>query len=169
MTRRDLKISAPLITVVLLAVLCLTKALSPLPGMNPAYYHRKVWESIESLHDYVYTSAHLRPLQDRKSWFEPMKRPHLALWWVPENHLPDVAEAEQRLDHLLEHGHRQRLASRAGCHDAADLLFVFGSKLWPGLSLVRLVCSCRKLALNLPQELIGHRLLANASRSLVAV
>jgi len=24
--------------------------------------------------------------------------------WVPENHLPDVAEAEQRLDHLLQHG-----------------------------------------------------------------
>lgn len=63
-----------------------------------------VWESIESLHDYVYTSAHLRPLQDRMSWFEPMKRAHLALWWVPENHLPDVAAAEQRLDHLLEHG-----------------------------------------------------------------
>jgi len=28
----------------------------------------------------------------------------MALWWVPAGHLPTVAEAEARLEHLRSHG-----------------------------------------------------------------
>jgi len=63
-----------------------------------------VWESLEALQQFVYHSAHVGPLRDRKQWFEPIEGPILALWWIPVGHLPTVAEALERLRHLAEHG-----------------------------------------------------------------
>ena len=63
-----------------------------------------VWESIEALQQFVYRSAHIGPLRDRKQWFEPISGPVLALWWVPAGHIPTVAEAIDRLRHLEAHG-----------------------------------------------------------------
>jgi Domain of unknown function (DUF3291) len=63
-----------------------------------------VWESLDALQHYVYKSAHVGPLRDRKEWFEPIEGPILALWWVPAGHIPTVAEALERLEHLKVHG-----------------------------------------------------------------
>ena len=63
-----------------------------------------LWESLEALQQFVYQSGHIGPLRDRKQWFEPMEGPILALWWVPAGHIPTVAEAKARLDHLKVHG-----------------------------------------------------------------
>lgn len=63
-----------------------------------------VWESLEALQGFVYKSAHVGPLRDRREWFEPIEGPVLALWWVPAGHIPTVAEAKARLQHLHEHG-----------------------------------------------------------------
>jgi hypothetical protein len=63
-----------------------------------------VWESLDALQQFVYRSAHLGPLRDRKQWFEPMEGPILVLWWVPAGHIPSVAEALERLQHLKTHG-----------------------------------------------------------------
>jgi uncharacterized protein DUF3291 len=63
-----------------------------------------VWESLEALQQFVYRSAHVGPLRDRKDWFEPIEGPILALWWVPAGHIPTVDEAKDRLAHLKEHG-----------------------------------------------------------------
>jgi hypothetical protein len=63
-----------------------------------------VWESLEALRQFVYRSAHVGPLRDRKQWFEPAEGPILALWWIPVGHIPTVAEAQERLQHLKEHG-----------------------------------------------------------------
>jgi len=63
-----------------------------------------VWESLGALQAFVYRSAHVAPLRDRKQWFEPMEGPILALWWVPAGHIPSVEEAKERLRHLKEHG-----------------------------------------------------------------
>jgi Domain of unknown function (DUF3291) len=63
-----------------------------------------VWESLESLQQFVYRSAHVAPLRDRKQWFEPMEGPILVLWWIPAGHIPTVAEALERLQYLKEHG-----------------------------------------------------------------
>ena len=62
-----------------------------------------VWESADALWDFVYASDHLAVMRRRREWFEHMKL-FMCLWWVPAGHLPDVAEAEARLDHLREHG-----------------------------------------------------------------
>jgi len=63
-----------------------------------------VWESLEALQQFVYRSDHVAPLRNRQQWFEPMEGPILALWWIPAGHVPTVAEAIERLQHLKEHG-----------------------------------------------------------------
>jgi hypothetical protein len=63
-----------------------------------------VWESLEALRDYVYTSKHIAVFRDRAKWFEKMEKPHYCLWWVPAGHLPSVAEARERLEHYQLHG-----------------------------------------------------------------
>lgn len=63
-----------------------------------------VWESLAALQEYVYRSAHVGPLRDRKQWFEPLDGPILALWWIPVGHIPTVAEAKDRLQQLKERG-----------------------------------------------------------------
>ena len=63
-----------------------------------------VWESLETLQQFVYASAHVGPLRDRKQWFESIEGPILVLWWVPVGHIPTVAEAQERLRRLKERG-----------------------------------------------------------------
>lgn len=63
-----------------------------------------VWESLESLQQFVYKSAHVTPLRSRKQWFEEMDGPILVLWWIPAGQIPTVADARDRLQHLKERG-----------------------------------------------------------------
>ncbi len=64
-----------------------------------------VWTSIEALKDYVFRSDHARFLRRRREWFAPMDDlPVLTMWWVPAGHLPTMAEAKERIEHLAEHG-----------------------------------------------------------------
>jgi uncharacterized protein DUF3291 len=67
-------------------------------------FNMSVWESLESLHAYVYKSEHVSPLRARKQWFRLPTGPHLVLWWIPASHIPGVAEALERLAHLRTHG-----------------------------------------------------------------
>ena len=46
-----------------------------------------VWESFQSLRDYVYSGEYLEALKNKKSWFEKMQGPVLALWWIPAGSL----------------------------------------------------------------------------------
>ena len=39
-----------------------------------------------------------------KQWFESIEGPILVLWWIPARHVPTVAEARERLEHLKERG-----------------------------------------------------------------
>lgn len=64
-----------------------------------------VWESIEALGEFVFGNrAHLDVLRRRRHWFVPPTQAMVALWWIPAETLPTVADAEQRLLHLREHG-----------------------------------------------------------------
>nr|WP_250905610.1 DUF3291 domain-containing protein [Nonomuraea sp. NEAU-A123] len=59
-----------------------------------------VWESLESLWDYAYRSAHLGMLRRRKEWFQRMAEPYIVLWWIPEGYIPSLAEGWERLERL---------------------------------------------------------------------
>ncbi len=74
------------------------------PGDPMAIINLSVWESIESLHRYVYGEMHLEPLRQRARWFERLGTAHMALWWVPAAHRPGVDEAVGRLERLRREG-----------------------------------------------------------------
>ena len=78
-------------------------AIRPFPDDRMAI-NMSVWESLEALQQFVYQSAHVGPLRDRKQWFEPIEGPILVVWWIPAGHVPTVAEAIERLQHLKAHG-----------------------------------------------------------------
>ena len=63
-----------------------------------------VWTSIDALKAYVYKTAHAEVLRRRRDWFEQFDRAYLAMWWVPEGHVPTIEEAKERLEHLEAHG-----------------------------------------------------------------
>lgn len=63
-----------------------------------------VWESIETLKDYVYRTAHAELLRHRHEWFEKFSGAYAALWWTPAGHIPGIDEAKKRLAHLDAHG-----------------------------------------------------------------
>ena len=63
-----------------------------------------VWESVESLHSFVYAPAHVAVLRRRREWFAAMGSAHLVLWWVPEGHRPGLPEAGERLARLTADG-----------------------------------------------------------------
>ncbi len=63
-----------------------------------------VWESVDTLREYVYKSTHNGVLRDRKRWFEKFDGPYYALWWIPTGHIPSAEEGKQRLEYLREYG-----------------------------------------------------------------
>lgn len=75
----------------------------PVLGDARLIVNMSVWESIDQLADFVYRSGHVEVMRRRREWFERIKV-FMALWWVPAGHLPTVAEAEGRLEHLRAHG-----------------------------------------------------------------
>lgn len=63
-----------------------------------------VWTGPEALHAFVYRTQHVEVMRQRREWFEHLEQPYLVLWWVPEGHLPTVAEAIGRLEQLRREG-----------------------------------------------------------------
>jgi hypothetical protein len=63
-----------------------------------------VWESVESLREFVYRTAHLGVTQRRREWFRPPGRAYQVLWWIDAGRIPTLDEAGRRLDTLRENG-----------------------------------------------------------------
>ena len=63
-----------------------------------------VWRDVAALEAFAYRQAdHRAVLARRGEWFEPIE-PSLALWEVPEGHIPSVAEALDKLAQLGRDG-----------------------------------------------------------------
>jgi len=63
-----------------------------------------VWESVESLHDYVFKTFHSDFLKRRKEWFQSYGKIHTAMWWVKEGEYPNIQDAVTKLDELQKNG-----------------------------------------------------------------
>lgn len=63
-----------------------------------------VWESVDALFEFTYKSAHTELIRQRRDWFHKMSTPFMALWWIPEGHIPNTDEAKAKLEHLKIHG-----------------------------------------------------------------
>ncbi len=79
-------------------------SLSLAPFAEDTIVNLSVWQDIDSLHDYVYRTAHTEVMRRRHEWFVSRKEASAVLWWVPEGHRPDFHEAHQRLMQLNESG-----------------------------------------------------------------
>ena len=63
-----------------------------------------VWNDVESLHQYVYRSAHNEIMSKRKEWFDRIETAYTVLWWIPSGQFPSIEEADLKLQYLREHG-----------------------------------------------------------------
>lgn len=63
-----------------------------------------VWESVETLENFVWNTVHRQFYERRQEWFEVLGEMHFVMWWVEAGHKPSLAEALDRLGHLKTHG-----------------------------------------------------------------
>ncbi|MFD8059776.1 DUF3291 domain-containing protein [Streptomyces cyaneofuscatus] len=70
-----------------------------------------VWRDAEALTGFMYAGRHRELMNRRREWFEQIREAMTALWWVPAGERPTVADAEERLLHLREHGPTERAFS----------------------------------------------------------
>jgi hypothetical protein len=63
-----------------------------------------LWASLQDLSSFVYASDHRQVMKQRRQWFRRFDGPYMVLWWVPQDHIPTVEEARERLEHLRTHG-----------------------------------------------------------------
>ena len=73
-------------------------------GDDRLIVNMSVWSSLEALRHFVFRSDHADVLRRRKEWFESMPQFISALWWIPAGTTPTLAEAEERLEQLRQHG-----------------------------------------------------------------
>jgi hypothetical protein len=66
-----------------------------------------VWRDNNALTAFMYQGMHRELLARRYEFFERMHEVMTTMWWVPAGHRPTIAEAEQRLLHVREHGPTQ--------------------------------------------------------------
>jgi hypothetical protein len=57
-----------------------------------------VWETPEHFRDYVYKTVHGAFFRRGHEWFEPDRPRGHVLWWVEAGHIPDIAEARDRVE-----------------------------------------------------------------------
>jgi len=77
-----------------------------------------VWESYEALHQFVYRSRHGGLVRRRAEWFLPTPQPSTALWWVVDDHRPELDESRARLTVLRREGPSPRAFSLRRRFDA---------------------------------------------------
>jgi hypothetical protein len=76
-----------------------------IPGIGEVVITVSVWRDYESLHQYVYRTAHALFMQRRARWYVPVRGGlTTVLWWVPAGHEPSVDEAVGRLLDLRTRG-----------------------------------------------------------------
>ncbi len=63
-----------------------------------------VWESVETLENFVWNTVHRQFYERRQEWFEVLGAMHFVMWWVPAGHLPTLDEGLARLAQLKAQG-----------------------------------------------------------------
>ncbi|WP_327361653.1 MULTISPECIES: DUF3291 domain-containing protein [unclassified Streptomyces] len=63
-----------------------------------------VWRDADALTGFMYQGRHRELMARRREFFEQVAEAMAVMWWVPAGERPTVADAEERLLHLREHG-----------------------------------------------------------------
>jgi hypothetical protein len=73
-------------------------------GDDQLIVNMSVWESLESLAEFVFGGFHAEVMRRRREWFAHLRDPYTVAWWVATGERPTVGDAEQRLASLRERG-----------------------------------------------------------------
>jgi hypothetical protein len=73
-------------------------------GDDRLIINMSVWTSLDALAGFVFGDFHAQVMRQRRQWFARMREAYTVLWWVPAGVRPTVADAEQRLESLRDHG-----------------------------------------------------------------
>lgn len=76
-----------------------------------------VWRSYQSLHEFIYRSAHGHYVRRRREWFDSIIQPSTVLWWLPAGSYPTPSEALARLEYLRRYGPTSRRSKRSAGGD----------------------------------------------------
>jgi hypothetical protein len=71
---------------------------------EPFLLNVSIWESVDSLREFTYTSRHSELSDRRVEWFVQLGRPSYVLYWSTVGLLPSEREIRRRLEHLEQHG-----------------------------------------------------------------
>ena len=63
-----------------------------------------VWESVEALKAFTYSTEHSGVMRGRRQWFEPHTEMYFVMWWIPAGHIPTPQEARVRLEYMQTNG-----------------------------------------------------------------
>jgi len=63
-----------------------------------------VWQSIETLENFIYKTFHTEFLKRRKEWFQSYGKASTAMWWIPKEQFPSIQEAIEKLDYYQKNG-----------------------------------------------------------------
>lgn len=63
-----------------------------------------VWETVDDLYQFTYYSGHVEVFRRRTEWFSKLGAPAMAMWWIPEGHIPTTDEAKAKLALIEQHG-----------------------------------------------------------------
>ena len=73
-------------------------------GSAGVIVNMSVWESVETLAEFVYSRPHREIMRHRREFFQKMAEAYTALWWIPRGTTPTTGDAEDRVRHLRVHG-----------------------------------------------------------------
>lgn len=63
-----------------------------------------VWRDAASLKHFVHKTLHKRFLDKKDDWFAEYNKPKNVMWFISENYTPTMADGEERILHLENHG-----------------------------------------------------------------
>ncbi len=81
-----------------------------------------LWKSVQHLKDFIYKTHHLDFLVRKEDWFERLPEGNQVMWWVEDDHRPNLEEAKQRLMYLREHGESPYAFTFRGNFSIEDVL-----------------------------------------------
>jgi hypothetical protein len=90
------------------------------PFGDDVIVNMSMWTDVASLSNYAFKSAHVEIMRRRREWFERMAEAFAVLWWVPKGHVPSIAEAKERLEHLRKFGATPHAFTFKEAHPAPD-------------------------------------------------
>lgn len=63
-----------------------------------------VWESVETLLNFVYRGPHAGPYKNARQWFDRIEGHSTVLWWIPAGELPTVRDGVERMQKINAEG-----------------------------------------------------------------